>query len=219
MDMHCQKTTLLSYLSLAFSLILILSNLIFAPRLIITKYFTLPGGLIFYPFTFLLSDIVNEIYGSKKAKQIVYSAFVGNAASVLLVQIFSILPTTRPEIHEAWKLVFDLNPFCLFFSFTAFLASQYLDIFSFSLLKKTYPNGSLWMRSNISTCLSQIIDTLIVDLGIVYIGMGLSLTKTFYIMTCSYSYKVFFSLITSPILCFLVKKINHFIDFTKQTED
>ncbi|SYX09183.1 hypothetical protein,conserved hypothetical integral membrane protein,Uncharacterized ACR, YhhQ family COG1738 [Chlamydia poikilotherma] len=205
MSSHKNKTFF--NLSLTFSLILILSNLVAASRLIVTPYFTIPGGLLFYPLTFVISNIVNEIFGPEKTRHMVFSAFAGNMLCLIFLQIVSLLPASSIEIANAWHILFDVSPIAFIASFTAFSVSQQLDIISFHFFKRRFPKSSPWIRNNASSMLSQMVDTLIVDLGVVYIGMHLSFTKTLQIMTCSYLYKVFFILATTPIFYLGIRRI------------
>ncbi|MEF9497439.1 queuosine precursor transporter [Chlamydia sp. 04-14] len=209
MTVSSHKNKIFFNLSLAFSLILILSNLVAASRLVVTPYFTIPGGLLFYPLTFVISNIVNEIFGPEKTRHMIFSAFVGNIFCLIFLQIVSLLPASSAAIADAWHTLFDISPIAFIASFTAFSVSQQLDIISFHFFKRRFPRSSPWIRNNASSMLSQMVDTLIVDLGVVYIGMHLSFTKTLQIMTCSYLYKVFFSLATTPIFYMGVRRISN----------
>ncbi|WP_050707697.1 queuosine precursor transporter [Chlamydia caviae] len=206
--MSLHKDRVFFNLALTFSLILILSNLVAASRLIVTPYFTIPGGLLFYPMTFMISNIVNEIFGPEKTRHMVFTAFAGNILSLILLQIVSFLPASSSEIANAWHTLFDISPVAFIASFTAFSTSQHLDIVSFHFFKQRFPKSPLWIRNNASSMLSQMVDTLIVDLGVIYLGMHLPLTKTLQIMTCSYLYKIFFSIATTPVFYMGIRKIS-----------
>ncbi|WP_348662913.1 queuosine precursor transporter [Chlamydia vaughanii] len=207
MSLLLHKDRVFFSLSLIFSLVLILSNLVAASRLIVTPFFTIPGGLVFYPMTFVISNIVNEVFGSKQARRMVFSAFAGNVFSLLILQIISFLPTSSPEMARAWHTIFDISPIAFLASFSAFAVSQQLDILSFRLLKQKFPKSPPWIRNTLSTCLSQIADTIVVDLGILYMGMHLPFTQTLQIMAFSYLYKLGFSVITIPVFYFSVRKL------------
>src|SRR4051794_18208857 len=78
----------------AFCIIVIMSNIISAKmvRLPFFHDFSIPAGLIIYPLTFLLSDLVTEIFGAKKAKFMVYIAFGMNILSFVLIEFALLLP-------------------------------------------------------------------------------------------------------------------------------
>ncbi len=204
--MSLHKDRVLFNLSLTFSLILILSNLAAASRLVITSYFTIPGGLILYPATFVISNIVNEVFGPEKTRRMVLSAFAGNIFSLIFLHMISFLPASSPDVEHAWHTLFDISPIVFIASFVSFSVSQQLEILSFSFLKQRFPNTPAWLRNNTSTLLSQMMDTFIVDFGVIYLGMHLPFTKTLQIMMCSYLYKVFFNILTTPIFYLGVRK-------------
>lgn len=70
---------------------------------------------------------------------------------------------------------FDISPIVFIASFVSFSVSQQLEILSFSFLKQRFPNTPAWLRNNTSTLLSQMMDTFIVDFGVIYLGMHLPL--------------------------------------------
>ncbi|ANG65795.1 queuosine precursor transporter [Chlamydia gallinacea] len=207
MNFAIYKDKIVFSLSLYFSLLLILSNLIASSRLIVTPLFILPGGLLLYPLTFVISNIVNETFGSYQTRLMVFHAFSGNLFTLCVLKIFSLLPATSPEVSHAWHTIFAISPLACFFSFTAFIVSQQLDIALFQLFKRRFPLLPSWLRNYFSIALSQILDTLIVDLGVIYIGMHYSFTQTLQIMLSSYAYKFFFNLISLPLFHFGVKRI------------
>ncbi|AHK63348.1 hypothetical protein BOKEGFJH_00475 [Chlamydia avium] len=194
-------------LSLCFSLFLILSNLIASSRLIVTPYFTIPGGLLLYPFTYVISNIVNEAFGATQTRLMVFYAFLGNLFALCVLKIFSIFPAASPEVSHAWHTIFDTSPIAFFSSFIAFIISQQLDITLFQLLKRCLPQFPPWLRNYFSSSLSQIIDTIIVDMGVIYIGMHYSFTQTLQIMTFSYLYKISSSTLLLPLFHLSIKRI------------
>ncbi|WP_139413778.1 queuosine precursor transporter [Chlamydia abortus] len=204
--MSFHKDRVLFNLSLTFSLILILSNLVAASRLVITSYFTIPGGLILYPATFVISNIVNEVFGPEKTRRMVLSAFAGNIFSLVFLYLVSFLPASSPDIEHAWHTLFDISPIVFIASFVSFSVAQQLEILSFSFLKHRFPNTPAWLRNNTSTLLSQMIDTFIVDFGVIYLGMHLPFTQTLHVMMYSYFYKVFFNILTTPVFYIGVRK-------------
>ncbi|SPN74150.1 hypothetical protein,conserved hypothetical integral membrane protein,Uncharacterized ACR, YhhQ family COG1738 [Chlamydia serpentis] len=219
MNTFYRKTLLFSCLSLTFSLLLILSNLVLSSKLVPTAFFgfIIPGGLILYPLTFLISDVVNEIFGPKKARFMIFSAFIANLIACSIVQIFMFFPAVSPETHTAWHYLFDLSPLRFLASLLAFIISQQLDIILYNFLKKRTPHSSLWLRSNGSTWCSQIPDTFIVDTCVLYFGMGLSFSQTLHIMFYSYIYKITFCVLTTPLFYLAVKNIRKSLGIFSET--
>lgn len=126
-------------------------------------------GLISYPITFLITDIVSEIYGKKKANNIVIGGIFASLIAVFIVYIASILPAAVWSIGENKKvddatfdLVFGQFGVAMVASLFTYLVCQLVDIKIFHYLKEKFAGRKLWFRNNISTITSQIIDTFLI---------------------------------------------------------
>lgn len=173
--------------------------------------FEIPAGLMTYPLTFLLSDLVTEIYGPKKSKSMVLMAFAMTLFSYSILKISLILPTQDTEVQRSFEKIIGMNGIIIFSSLIAYLVSQTLDIHSYSYIKQKTKDKHLWARSNGSTLLAQIADTATVNIIHLYFGLGMAFSEVCQIMIFSYFYKFFFSIINTPFFYFLVfglKKIN-----------
>lgn len=191
-----------------FCVIVVISNIISA-KMVKLPYveFGVPAGLVTYPLTFLLSDLVTEIFGPRKAKQMVYTALFMNLLGFAIVQLALILPSTNQEDQNTFQLVLGLSGLRIFSSVTAYLIGQIVDIQLYALIKKWTDSRFLWLRNNGATCLSQIVDTIIVDVLFLYLGLGMSWKEVFPIMVASYIYKAFFSIASTPIFYMCVSLI------------
>lgn len=117
-------------------------------------------GIFMYPITFLVTDIVEDVYGKEKVKGFVNAGFV----SLVLVMIFTILsvllpPASRYPFNEAFLAVFSPSIRIMIASLVAFLLAQYHDIWAFNFWKRQTKGRFLWLRNNMSTIVSQFIDT------------------------------------------------------------
>jgi uncharacterized integral membrane protein (TIGR00697 family) len=163
----------------------------------------------------LLSDLVTEFFGARKAKLMVYIALGMNLLSLGIIQLALLLPEGDTE-QAAFQAVLGLSGWRIFSSLTAYLISQIVDIQLYAWIKNLTGIRFLWLRNNGSTCVSQLLDTLIIDILYLYLALGMGLTQVFPIMLVSYAYKAFFSIANTPIfyLCvYLIKaewKIHNF---------
>lgn len=181
-----------------FCLIAVLSNIISAKMMQLP--FTelhVPAGLITYPLTFLLADLVTEIYGQEKAKQMVYVTLALSILSYGIIQLALLLPSKNEQ--AAFQEAFGLSGLRIFASLTAYLISQVVDIRLYSGIKKITGTRYLWLRNNGSTCISQLVDTILVDLIYLYWGLHMGMIEIFPIMLISYSYKAFFGILSTPL--------------------
>jgi len=191
----------------AFSLLVVISNII-SVKMVKLPYlqdFSIPAGLIFYPLTFLLSNIVTEFFGSKRARLMVYIAMTMNLISLCMIQFSLILPSPSESEHAAaLKAVLGLSGWRIFSSLLACMTAQIIDIQLYSLIKRWTGTRFLWIRNNGSTLISQLVDTMIVDLVYLYWGLEMPLPQVFAIMSISYIYKMFFTIANTPLFYLLV---------------
>lgn len=182
-----------------FCVIVVISNMISAKLVILPYIGLIPAGLVTYPLTFLLSDLVTEIYGQEKAKLMVYTAFGMSLLTLCMTEMAILLPTDNRNVQSAFELIFGLNSVRVFSSLTAYTISQVIDIRLYTWIKSITKGRYLWVRNNGSTCTSQLIDTVVVDILFLYWGLSMSMATLIPIMILSYGYKVFFSFITTPL--------------------
>ena len=215
-----------SLLVAIFAVILVLTNIIgvkiftFAPDMFSNGLFgnpiTLTTGIITYPLTFLITDIVSEIYGEKKATRMVFLGFIVSIISLFFIQLAVFLPgsnvwinsnlgyNTVQEMQNAYESVFTLPGILIVASMTAYLVAQVVDVKIFHFLKRITSGKHLWLRNNLSTSVSQLIDTIIVNSIFLYIGLGLSFNIIFQIIVTTYVFKIIIALIDTPIVYLVV---------------
>lgn len=117
-----------------------------------------------YVSSYLITDLLCELYSKKDAQRAVYLGFF-SLASVLILMQFILMVTPTPDsqaMYDSVAMIFDMLPRIAFASLLAFLVSQSIDVVTFHFFKNKQANGKkLWLRNNVSTVSSQIIDGLI----------------------------------------------------------
>ncbi len=204
------RFTLYQIFNSAFCVLVILSNVISAKMIELPYiHLCLPAGLITYPMTFLISDLVTEIYGAKKARVMVYTAFGMNILGFGIITLALWLPASHEFESAAFHETLGLSGWRIFSSLAAYLTAQVLDIQLYALIKRWTGPRWLWLRSNGSTCASQLVDTVMIDMIYLYGGLGMELTQVLPIMLISYMYKAIFSVVNTPLfyLCLYLIKI------------
>ena len=213
--MHqCNRERTYTAIAALFCVCLILTNTIGMKLFILPGIQApLPAGLLIYPLTFVLNDVVNEIYGSQRASFMVWLSFTLNLLVMCIIRLVLVLPAhphwfvpnnpwgfaTLQEYQNAFNSVFQINTTIVFASMAAYLTGQLLDIFLYQKIKKLSNNRFLWLRSNVSTILSQLMDTIIVFSIILFYGLKVDFLKGVEIMIVSYSFKVIATLLTTPL--------------------
>jgi len=175
------------------------------------KFFELGGlaisvGVIPFPITFVLTDVVNEYYGRRGARLL---TFVGMA---MLVFAFAIIAMARalpvagnsPIPQPAFDAVFGQSFRFFAGSLVAYTLGQLTDIYAFQFYKRLTQSRHLWLRATGSTALSQVIDTTVVT-WVALAGM-LSTGEIFKVIVASYLYKVAVAITLTP-LCYLAHNI------------
>ncbi|MBS0625498.1 MAG: queuosine precursor transporter [Verrucomicrobia bacterium] len=202
----------------SFCVIVVVSNILSA-KLIPFFGFPIPAGLVTYPLTFLLSDLVTEIYGAKKAKMMVYLALGMSLLSFGMIQIGLALPGNNPESDRAFQTVLGLSGLRIFSSLASYLISQVVDIQLYAAIKRWTQDKHLWLRNNASTCVSQIVDTVSIDLLFLWWGLGIPMAEVVPVMVFSFAYKALFSVASTPIFYFLVYIFKASLKLTKNKNE
>ena len=123
--------------------------------------FEISVGILPYPITFLITDIISEVYGKKKANQVVTMGIFASFFSLLIVIISNEVPATSwsPVNNVLFSKVFGATAVAVFASMMAYLFAQFIDIQIFHFWKQVTKGKHLWLRNNFSTFTSQFIDT------------------------------------------------------------
>ncbi|CAL65233.1 membrane protein containing DUF165 [Christiangramia forsetii KT0803] len=152
-------------LSALFIASLVVSNLIFQKFFYWDFFglytFEISVGILPYPVTFLITDIISEIYGKKKANLVVTTGIFASFFSLLIIYLADAVPATSwsPINDSLFEKVFGATTIAVFASMVAYLLAQYIDIQLFHFWKKITKGKHLWLRNNFSTFLSQFADT------------------------------------------------------------
>ena len=195
---------------------LIILSGVFVAALIIAnvmaaKLFTVAGvamtvSIIVFPLTFILTDVITEVWGRKVAVTVVWTGFLANVLMVIMFQIGRILPAAPFWEHqEAYVAILGAVPRMVLASMVAYLASQFNDVLLFSALKKRTKGKHLWLRNNASTMVSQLIDSTLF-LFIAFAGT-MPVTEILKMLVAYYIAKVIFAAIDTPVVYFLVNLV------------
>jgi queuosine precursor transporter len=173
-------------LQVAIATAIILANLQ-GPKLTEIFGFQTSLGVIFYSSIFFATDVLSENYGRAEANKAVRMGF---AVSIIILLMMSLAllyqPSTRPEaaefstnIHDAFQTIVSFTPRFIAGSLLAYIISQSFDVWAFHKIKQATGERWLWLRNNLSTMSSQIIDTIVYSLvawwGILSLGDALML--------------------------------------------
>jgi uncharacterized integral membrane protein (TIGR00697 family) len=182
------------------------------------KVFVISAGTLPYPVTFLITDILSEIYGKRKTSRIV---IVGFLASIFVLGVlwagsqFDAI-SNSPVNNETYNTVFANSWKVIFSSMTAYLMAQFTDLRLFHFWKKLTNGKHLWLRNNASTIVSQLVDTTLV-VGVLFIGQ-MTFAEMGGLVIDGWLFKVIFALLDTPILYLVVWQIKKYFDLEANQE-
>ncbi len=175
------------------------------------KSLILPVSIVWYPLTFLITDIVSEMYGAKRARILVIMGF---AMSLILLAFTSIgihLPLAEGpytglsfDFQLAYSSIFGLAWRLLLGSMAAYLLAQFIDVQLFHFWKRVTGGKHLWLRNNGSTMISQLVDSFTVNFIFLYKNdtFNLDFWGVASISLASYIVKVIIAVLDTPF-CYL----------------
>ncbi len=134
--------------------------------------FILSAGVLPYPLTFLITDVLSEFYGKKKTNQVIITGFIASIVILgvlLLGSLFNSIDGS-PVSDDTYNMVFKNSWRVIGASMVAYLAAQFVDVKLFHFWKNLTKGKHLWLRNNGSTILSQFIDTTLV-VSVLFIGV------------------------------------------------
>lgn len=182
-----------------FSVIVVMSNLI-STTLFSAWGLSLPAGILLYPISLLITDLVTELYGTVKARQMIWIAFSMSLLSLGILEITFLLPGS-----DLLKQALGKNGWVVMGSLIAYLFGQMLDVKLYAAIKRWTGGRFLWLRNTGSMLISQLVDTFIVNWIYLYFGLGFAVETVLQVILFSYLFKAAFSVINIPLYYYLVR--------------
>ena len=212
------------YLGALFITSLVVSNLIFQKffywypfgedvEVFGAPLFELSVGILPYPLTFLITDLISEIYGQKKANQVVTAGIFASLFSMSIIFIADAVSSTSwsPVNDELFSRVFALSPLAVLASMMAYLVAQYIDIGIYHFWKRLTRGKYLWLRNNFSTFSSQFIDTFTV-IFLLCVFRVLSWDQFLGLVISGFIFKVMIAALDTPLLYLFVYLLRKMFD-------
>lgn len=170
-----------------------------------SKLFEISVGILPYPITFLITDLISEIYGKKRANQVVVAGIFASFFSMGIIYIANALPATAwsPVNDEKFTTVFGATAIAVFASMMAYLLAQFVDIQIYHFWKNLTKGKHLWLRNNFSTFSSQFIDTATVLLLLCFFKK-ISWDNFAGLLVSGFIFKVLIALLDTPFLYLFV---------------
>jgi len=189
-------------------------------------------GILIWPFVFILSDIVNEYFGRKGVQRISILAAILILYCSIIIFISTRLPAAafwqqlngsdpagNPlDINFAYSLIFSQGISIIAGSITAFLISQFVDVYTFHWIRSITGHKKLWLRATGSTVVSQLIDSYVILTVAFYIMGNWTFVQVLQVGTLQYIYKVSFAILLTPLIYLFHYIIDKFLGDQKAVE-
>lgn len=144
-----------------FVALLIISN-IAATKLVAIGPFIMDGGAILFPFTYIIGDVLAEVFGLKAAKRAILTAFAASILTALTFLAVQYLPSAAEYANQAaFEAVLGFVPQIVIASLAAFLTGQFVNAYVLVKMKEKWGEKNLWTRLLGSTVAGQLVDTVL----------------------------------------------------------
>lgn len=192
------------YLNALFVGLLLISNIL-GVKLFHIGEFVLPAAVVVYVATYLITDVIGEVYGKEAARQTVQAGFFTQIIALVFIFIAIQLPAAPVFGAQAeFEQILGGSFRVILASLVSFFISQNLDVTIFHRLKAMHGEKKLWLRNNASTMTSQLVDTIlfisVAFWGIVPFDVLIGMVLTQYV------FKLCVALIDTPFAYLLVRK-------------
>jgi queuosine precursor transporter len=186
------------FMMAAFVAILLLSNVIGAAKPAQVWGFTFGAGILFFPLSYLLGDILTEVYGYARARRCVWVGF----AALLFLAFMSYVVVALPPApgwtgQAAYESVFGQVGRIVFASIAAFWAGEFVNSFVMAKMKIATQGKYLWTRTVGSTFFGQGVDSLIFY-PLAFLGVWETAT-VLQVMVTNWALKVLWEVLLTPV--------------------
>lgn len=182
------------------------------------KTFIISAGILPYPITFLITDILSEIYGRKKTNAVVLSGLAASLFVLLIIYLGGSFDSIAgsPVDNDAYNQVFGNSWRVISASMIAYLFAQLIDVRIYHFWKKLTKGKFLWLRNNGSTIISQLVDTTLVVLVLFYGAKPNDELLQFIID--GWMFKALMALLDTPLLYAAVYSIRKYFGIKRHEE-
>ena len=150
------------YVMAAFVAILLLSNLIGAAKLATVAGFTFGAGILFFPVSYVIGDVLTEVYGYANARRCIWAGFAAMVFMAFMSWVVVAMPPAAGwDGQSAYESVFGQVPRIVLASMLAFWAGEFVNSFVLAKMKIWTKGKHLWSRTIGSTIFGQAVDSAI----------------------------------------------------------
>ena len=147
------------FIAALFVTILVTSNIL-AVKLIEVAGLVLPAAIILFPISYILGDVLTEVYGYSQTRRVIWLGFLLNLVAVTAIWAAGLMPAAGFwQGQEAWTTIFGQVPRILAASFIAYLIGEFANAYVLAKIKIATGGKMLWLRTIGSTIIGQGLDS------------------------------------------------------------
>jgi uncharacterized PurR-regulated membrane protein YhhQ (DUF165 family) len=218
-------------------------NIIGITRFIDLGFFTLAVGVLPYPITFIVTDLICELYGQRRANFLVTVGLCLNFFILGTMTLGNYMPAVDPSIQPPWQtlnlssdiilpsgnvvkeqvelygLLYATTSGAVFASMLAYIAAQYCDVRLFHFFKRLTNGKHLWIRNNGSTMISQMVDSVVVisvTFGAAFLAGTMALATMLTYMWSNYLFKLTVAALDTPVIYLCVHYLKRYMEMTDE---
>jgi hypothetical protein len=133
-----------------------------AVKLVTLFGFLVPAGIVIFPLSYIIGDVLTEVYGYPQARRVIWLGFGCNVIAVLAIWVGQVLPAASFwDGQAAYERILGYTPRLLGASFLAYLVGEFANAFILAKMKIATEGRWLWARTIASTLVGQGLDSLV----------------------------------------------------------
>lgn len=184
---------------------LIVSNIL-ATKIFDFFGYYLPAGILVFPITYIIGDVVTEVFGYKTMKRFVFLGFIANIITVTFIAIsLNLTPAPFWEKQEHYLSILSQTPQILLGSLLGYLLGSLSNSWSMEKIKTLTKGKLLWFRTIVSTIIGEGIDTIIFIL--VAFSFIIDFPHLMQMIIVQWIFKVAYETIATPITYLIISKV------------
>lgn len=213
-----QQFHYLDVVTVAFTVILVLSNIASSAKIIDGHFsiggvpFSFDAGTVFFPFAYIVGDVLTEVYGYSRSRRVIWIGFAGLVFTFGMFLLIQKLPGESSWLssvgQDAFNKIFSglSSGGLVLASLFGYLAGSFSNATIMAIMKHKTKGAFLWVRTISSTLVGEFLDTLFFVL-IAILTRVFAKELFFSLLLSNYIFKVFIEVICTPLTYLVVGKL------------
>lgn len=208
-----QRFKYFDFVMAATCVVVVCSNIIGAGKVASLGGFSFGAGVLFFPISYVLGDVLTEVYGYSRARRAIWASFAAALFAALMAAFITAMPADEGwnrdvggiQLQEAFALNFGQAPRIVAASLLAIWAGELVNAFVLAKMKILSKGKALYQRTIGSTIVGQAIDTLIFY-PLAFLGVW-SVDLIITVMLSNYVLKVLWEIFLTPFTYFVINTL------------